>query len=219
MVVRWQGEPLEFGKRLHWEALRGGLGRAEETLFVADGGAWIWNLKADRWPEARGLLDFYHGGEHLWELGRACQKGDESKTKEWVEQRLHQLRHGREQSVLKEIAALKPSGGEAGETVRKEKNYFGGQAGRMNYKEIADRGWPIGSGSVESACRQSQCRFKRPGQFWTQFGLRHLCALDEARRNAVRPCFTSPTSQVWQQPFNGSINFCKLPSRMLNIAP
>jgi hypothetical protein len=40
-----------------------------------------------------------------------------------------------------------------------------------------------------------------------------------APRNAVRPCFTSLTSQVWQQPFNGSINFCKLPGRMLNIAP
>jgi hypothetical protein len=53
----------------------------------------------------------------------------------------------------------------------------------MNYQEIARRGWPIGSGAVESACRQKQCRFKRPGQFWTAEGLRHLCALDEARRN------------------------------------
>ena len=53
----------------------------------------------------------------------------------------------------------------------------------MNYQEIARRGWPIGSGAVESACRAKQCRFKRPGQFWTPEGLRHLCALDEARRN------------------------------------
>jgi hypothetical protein len=180
-LVRWQGEPLEFGKRLHWEALRGGLGRAKETLVLADGGAWIWNLKTDRWPQARELLDFYHGGEHLWALGRACQKAD--KVQAWAEQRLHRLRHGEEESVLEEIARLKPPRGEAGKIVRKEKNYFAGQAGRMNYQEIAKRGWPIGSGSVESACRQSQCRFKRPGQFWTQPGLRHLCALDEARHN------------------------------------
>jgi hypothetical protein len=35
--------------------------------------------------------------------------------------------------------------------VRKEQNYFAGQAGRMNYQAMAERGWPIGSGAVESA--------------------------------------------------------------------
>jgi hypothetical protein len=182
-VVRWQGPPMEFGERLHWEALRGGLARAKETLMLADGGSWIWHLKADRWPQARELLDFYHGGEHLWALGRAVQRADEAKAKAWVEPRLHRLRHGQERSVLSEIASLQACGVEAGEAARKEKNYFAGQAGRMNYQAIANRGWPIGSGAVESACRQSQCRFKRPGQFWTQVGLRHLCALEGARRN------------------------------------
>jgi hypothetical protein len=85
--------------------------------------------------------------------------------------------------ILKELAALKVGPGADEATGRKQQNYFAGQAGRMNYRELADRGWPIGSGAVESACRQSQCRFKRPGQFWTQRGLRYLCALDDARRN------------------------------------
>lgn len=182
-VVRWQGEPMELGRRLHWEALRGGLGRAQETLVLGDGIPWIWNLKADRWPEALELLDFWHGSQHLWELGRAYHGGDEAKTAAWVEPRLHRLRHGREQAVLKEIAGLKAPRGQTRETVRQQKNYFAGQAGRMNYKDVADRGWPVGSGPVEATCRQDQCRFKRPGQFWTQKGFRHLSALDEARRN------------------------------------
>jgi hypothetical protein len=181
-MVRWQGEPVELGRRLGWEALRGGLARAKEVLALADGGVWIWNLVEDRWRGARKLLDFYHGSEHLWELGRACCR-NEAHAKLWVEQRLHQLRHGQEQEVLQQIACLKPRRGQVGQTVRQQQNYFAGQAGRMNYKEIADRGWPIGSGAVESACRQSQCRFKRPGQFWTQPGLRNLCSLDDARRN------------------------------------
>ena len=116
-LVRWQGEPLELGRRLHWEALRGGLGRAKETLVLGDGIAWIWNLKANRWPEARELLDFWHGSEHLWELGRAHCKGDEARAKLWVEPRRHQLRHGKEQVVLKAIAALKPSRGQTGERI------------------------------------------------------------------------------------------------------
>jgi hypothetical protein len=184
MVVRWQGEPVEFGQRLNWEALRAGLARAKNTLVLADGGHWIWKLKAERWSEATEALDFYHASLHLWELGRACSGGDETKAKAWVEPRLHKLRHGQEKRVLKEIAGLKVPRGPVGETIQKQKNYFADQLGRMCYKTLADRGWPIGSGAVESACRQSQCRFKRAGQFWTQSGLRHLSALDEARRNA-----------------------------------
>ena len=65
--------------------------------------------------------------------------------------------------VLKEIAALNRPRGQTGEALKREQNYFQGQAGRMNYRDIADRGWPIGSGAVESACRQSQRRFKGPG--------------------------------------------------------
>ena len=49
------------------------------------------------------------------------------------------------------------------------------------YREAADRQWPIGSGTVESACAQKQGRFKRPGQFWTAKGLMNLNALIEAR--------------------------------------
>jgi hypothetical protein len=182
-MVRWLGEPVELGRRLHWEALRGGLGRARDKLVLGDGSAWIWNVASDRWPGAKELLDFYHGAEHLWELGRALAKSDELQSQCWVEPRLHKLRHGQEQKVLKELATLKAPRGPAGETVQKQQNYFAGHSGRMNYQKIAQRGWPIGSGAVESACRQSQCRFKRPGQFWTPRGLSHLCALDDARRN------------------------------------
>ncbi len=124
---------------------------------------------------------FYHASEHLGELGQARHRDGEA-AQAWIGKALHQLRHGREKAVLAEIARLKTPRGEAGEVVRKQKNYFAGQALRMNYREIAARDWPIGSGAVESACRQSQCRFKRSGQFWTQRGFRHLSAIDEARR-------------------------------------
>ena len=85
--------------------------------------------------------------------------------------------------MLRQIAQLKKRRGETGKGIRREQNYFDTHSGRMNYQEIANRGWPIGSGAVESACRQKQCRLKRCGQFWTGKGLRNLCSLDEARRN------------------------------------
>ncbi len=56
--------------------------------------------------------------------------------------------------------------------------------------------WPIGSGAVESACRQRQGRFKRSGQFWTPAGMRHLSALTEARH-------THHWDELWWQPDRG----------------
>ncbi len=183
IVIGWQGDPLEFGRRLHWEALRGGLGRARARQVVADGAPWIWNVAQDRWAGATEVLDFYHASQHLWELGRALHGDDEPAIAKWVEPRRHRLRHGSEQQVLAEIAGLQVPRSEAGKIVAREQNYFATHAGRMNYQTIHRRGWPIGSGAVESACRQRQCRFKRPGQFWTAKGMRQLSALTEARHN------------------------------------
>lgn len=183
VLIRWQGPPLELGRRLHWEALRAGLGRAKAVEVVGDGIEWIWNLAEDRWSGATQVLDFWHGAQHVWALGRAYLGEEEEVVKPWVESRLHQLRHGEQAAVLEEFAALKGPRGQRGKALKKEKQYFTGHAARMNYQEIADRGWPIGSGPVESSCLGSQCRFKRPGQFWTKRGLRHLSALQEARAN------------------------------------
>jgi hypothetical protein len=181
VVVCWQGEGMEVGRRLHWEAQRRGLGRAEAILVLGDGAAWIWNVAADRWADAEELLDFYHASEHLWELGRALYL--EERVQQWVESRLHELRHGEEEKFLATLQRIKPRRGKVGKTIREQKNYFANQAERMNYEEIAQRGWPIGSGAVESACSGRQGRFKRRGQFWTHTGVGHLEALMEAREN------------------------------------
>jgi len=183
VVVSWQGEPMEIGRRLNWEAQRGGLGPAQNILVVADGAPWIWAVAQDRWKQADHLLDFYHASQHLWSLGWALHPTNEAMRKRWAEKRLHRLRHGKERMVLREMAKMVAPPGEFGPIIQREQNYFATQRERMNYQEIADRGWPIGSGAVESACKQRQCRRKRPGQFWTQRGLRHLDALEEARDN------------------------------------
>ena len=131
---------------------------------VNDGAPWIWNLVTDRWRQAEQVPDFYHGSQHLHALGAALH-GEGTAAK-----------------LLKELGKMEPPEGDAGAVVRREQNYFAQHAARMNYRELSHHG-PIGSGAVESACRQRQCRFKRAGQFWSEEGQRHLCALQEARRN------------------------------------
>ena len=182
VVVSWQGEPLELGQRLHQAACEHGRGRATEKLGVSDGAAWIGNVVKDRWPGAVEVLDFYHARQPVWDLGAAVV-GERQTARPGVEKQLHQLRHGRHTVALKTIAGLKAGRGAAGDIIRREQNYFASHAARMNYRAVADRSWAIGSGSVESACRQRQGRFKRSGQAWTPLGLRHLCALIAARQN------------------------------------
>src|ERR1041384_7960692 len=181
VVVCWQGEGTELGRRLHWEALRRGVGRARWVLVVGDGAPWVWNVAADRWANAQEVLDFYHASEHLWELGKALY--GEDRAKKWVQKRLHQLRHGEQEKFLAEMAKLKLPRGKSAKAVREQKKYFANQAQRLNYDEIAKRVWPIGSGAVESACSGHQNRFKRRGQFWTRKGLGNLAALKQTREN------------------------------------
>ena len=181
VIVSGQGSPDELGRRLNWEGWRRGLARAEQKLVLSDGAAWIWNLKEDRWKEAHALWDFYHASQHLWRVGDALW--GEGKSAFWVEPRLHHLRQGQEKKGLREVAQLKGRRGHRGKVLREERGYFERHRDRMHYQAAAERGWPIGSGAVASACRQQQCRFKRCGQLGTEKGFRHVCALDEARRN------------------------------------
>jgi hypothetical protein len=37
VVIGWQREPVDFARRLHWEAQCAGLGRAQAKLVVGDG--------------------------------------------------------------------------------------------------------------------------------------------------------------------------------------
>ena len=67
--------------------------------------------------------------------------------------------------------------------VQREVNYFGANLNRMNYPQGARLDEPLGRGAIESTCRQYQCRFKRPGHFWTTSGDEGLICLETSWRN------------------------------------
>ncbi len=56
------------------------------------------------------------------------------------------------------------------------------RAGMACYLAIVE-GAPLGSGAVESLCRQLQNRFKSCGQFWSRKGLTHLLAINVLFKN------------------------------------
>lgn len=177
--------PEGFGELLWAEALRMGMARAARVLIVADGGVWIWSLAKDRFPWAEGTLDFYHASQHLWTVAHALFGEQGEGAKRWVEPLLHQLRHGEHGRVLKRLDGLcrKHAQSEFSKILRRERDYFGSHADHLDYQAKSDRGEPIGSGAVESLCKQYQIRFKRPGQFWTTENAESLLELQNRRCN------------------------------------
>jgi hypothetical protein len=183
VATRWGIDGLR--QQLHAEAMRRGLGQAAGALIIADGAVWIWRLADDRFPQARQRLDFYHAVQHLAAVGRAVFGEDKAKLTTWLKPLVRQLKN---QSALKVIRQLEEvlvglPAGVAAEAVRKEVNYFYEHQERMDYRAGRRRGEPIGSGPVEATCRQAQCRFKRPGQFWSQQGDEALLCLETFWRN------------------------------------
>ena len=192
--------PEEFGRHVHAEALRRGMAGAKNVFLVCDGAVWIWNIIEDRFQSAIKELDFYHGSEHLWAVARDLYPGPEQ-AKAWVQPLLHQLRHGQEANVVATLESLPETlrnvGGVVTELVQREIKYFQNHREHLHYQDNAAKGFPVGSGAVESGCSQFQDRFKRTGQFWNSASMGHLQALKVARHNGDwdELCHPSPPRQ------------------------
>jgi hypothetical protein len=171
--------------QLHAEALRRGLGQAAGALVIADGAVWIWRLADDRFKDARQRLDFYHAVQHLAAVGRALFGDDKDKLKGWLRPLVRQLKNQSSIKVIHQLEELLEGlpAGAAAQAVQKEVDYFHEHQDRMDYRAGRLRGEPIGSGAIESTCRQAQCRFKRPGQYWSQEGDESLLCLETFWRN------------------------------------
>lgn len=187
--------------QLYREAIARGLGQARDVLVIADGAVWIWNLVKDRFPNARQQLDLYHADEHLWAVANDLYGRGTPEALAWVTPLLQHIREDQTQSVISNLNELKPRLLQAQqEKLQTQIEYFENNAQRMKYKEIiearkaSDTGTatkeqiqlanqPLGSGAVESTCRQYQCRFKRTGQFWTTTGDEALLCLENFWRN------------------------------------
>ncbi len=187
--------------QLYREALARGLGQAQLVLVIADGALWIWNLAQDRFPEARQQLDLFHAEEHLWAVAHDLYGKGTPEAQAWVAPLLQQIRDDQTVAVIATLAELKPRLLDAPQKkVQTQIEYFERNAARMKYKEVLDArkaceegkateqqkqlaNHPVGSGAIESACRQYQCRFKRTGQFWTTAGDEALMCLETLWRN------------------------------------
>lgn len=178
---------VDFGASVEAEARRRGLGRAQKVYIVIDGAVWLWDLARDRFKEAILTLDFHHAAQHLWALAHELHGNGTTAARAWVEPLLHQLRHGGEQGVVQSLeqllAASEQRSVQSRKVVAREVEYIVGHQEHIHYQTREKEGAPMGSGAVESLCRQLQNRFKSCGQFWSRQGLTHLLAINVLFKN------------------------------------
>lgn len=182
VMTRAGVDPLR--EQLFAEAQRHGLAQAAKVLVVADGALWIWNLTGDRFAQAQQRLDYYHASQHLWAVAHALHPEQETQAREWVRPLLQKLKSGRAPALLNDLRALtKRLRHKKRQAVEAELKYLENHQERMDYDAARRAGEPQGSGAMESTCRQYQCRFKRPGQFWSCAGDEALMCLETFWRN------------------------------------
>lgn len=171
-------------QQLHAEAMRRGLGQAERVLVIADGAVWIWNAAKDRFSEAVQRLDLFHANSYLWAVANQLFGENKLEARRWIKPLLRQLRKDKVARVIESLNELIPQLTEPqANATKKAVEYFGNNKERMKYAEGEERGEPLGSGAIESTCRQLQCRMKRCGQFWSTAGDESILCLEMFWRN------------------------------------
>ena len=171
-------------QQLWAEAMRQGLGQAKKVLVIADGAVWIWNLVKDRFAGAQERLDPWHALQHLWAVAHALHPEDEPSAAAWIKPLKERLLESKAIEVIDELdSLLKRLRGSRRKVVQAERNYFENNRQRLDYKGAKKRGEPLGSGAMESTCKQYEVRFHRSGQFWTTAGDEALMCVETFWRN------------------------------------
>jgi hypothetical protein len=162
------------------ETHRRGLEQAAEVCAVQDGAEWLQGLVDYHRADAVRILDFAHAAEYVNEIGQAVRTAGGRRPATWLAGVLHRLKHQGPQRVLTHltwVAARYPSA-----AVQEKLTYLQKREAHMQYPTYQQAGWPIGSGSVESANKVVvEARLKGAGMRWGRQNVNPMLVL----RNAV----------------------------------
>lgn len=170
----------EIAPLLRQPAGQVGMDRADRWLGLSDGGSGLEDRLRENFPRVEVvILDFFHPAEKLTGLARLLHPQDETRAedraRQWC-QLLKQEGGALLAAVLSEEEWPRRAGLQeaAGEII----GYLQRQAHRMEYPEYLARGWCIGSGAVESACKTVVGqRLKLAGMRWGEDGADAVCHL------------------------------------------
>lgn len=168
----------EFGRRIFAEALGRGMQAAKQVVVIADGAKYNWEIAATHFPSAIGIVDLYHARQHLYALcghlfPQGGQKLEELKTR-WKTC----LDQGKIEQITQEASQYMKEKTVVAKDAQKELNYLDINKNRMRYADFREKGFFVGSGIIEAACRTIiGQRLKHSGMEWTVKGANAIIAL------------------------------------------
>jgi hypothetical protein len=178
-------EAEEFGRLALVETHRRGTETAHQVCAVTDGAEWEQGFIDLHREDAVRILDFSHAAEYIAAAGQAVLGEGTPLFQAWLKDTLHELKHGRPDQVLKtlrdmqaQVSARGSSGEAAVETIQTSLTYLEKRQEHMHYAHFQAQGYPIGSGSVESANKLVvEARMKGAGMHWARPHVNPMVAL------------------------------------------
>jgi hypothetical protein len=163
-------EAESFGELLWATGWRRRADLHEEVVFICDGAPWIWRLVEKYYPQAVQIVDWYHASEYLSPVAEAAFGPATAQAKEWLEQARTDLWEGRIEELIQECQRLAQILA-AREAAQRTITYYTHNQKRMEYARLRSAGYLIGSGTIESGCKQiAGFRLKLAGARWTFTG-------------------------------------------------
>jgi hypothetical protein len=137
-------------------------------------------------------LDFPHAVSYLSQAAQAAFGPGSREAAVWLDEWAPKLKRQEPEDVLMALRALPTPGPDAAEEHRKARHYLEARVEQMRHARFQERGYPIGSGIVESACKVVvEARLKGSGMHWAGKNVDPLLAL------RGRLC-SAQWTQTWQ---------------------
>jgi hypothetical protein len=168
-----------FGWHLWLEACKCGLREAREVVYLGDGAGWIRSQHKDHFSKATFIIDWYHLEEHVWDCGKLLLGEGTKATVRWAAKVLALLWDGWTRKVLDYLdKQRKRYRGGKGEAIDDLYHYISVNEEQMRYDVFRSKGYQIGSGAAEGACKSVVGkRLKQSGMIWTRLGSSSVLAL------------------------------------------
>ncbi len=167
----------EFARQALVEIQRRGVENALQVAAIMDGSDWLQGFTDYHRPDAVRILDFPHAGEHLSEVGEFLYGEGTPRAQEWLQERLHRLKHEGPKRLLTELRRLRTKHPEAVE-ISANLAYLQKREQQLQYPRFQEEGWPIASGIVESGNKLVvEARLKGAGMHWAEQHVNPMLAL------------------------------------------
>lgn len=186
-VLSGRDNPERFGLSLWALAVRCGMLQAAEVIFISDGGGWCSTVAEMYFKDAIRILDWYHLSEHVWATGRQLYPQDDAAARRWVSTCLTHLHDSSGIGLLRHLLRSRKVRTLCDQTIIDELiGYVRPRLAITDYVEYRAAGYVIGSGMMESTCKQLVAqRLKGPGMQWSEAGALAMTALIAHRINGT----------------------------------